>query len=86
MYAGTEIANDSRQELHPEAPSDFLPDGIMQLSSGNNKFPGTDSNPYRRVLIPATSKFIIPFDVFRSVIDSLFVKAGSSENNVWAAT
>jgi hypothetical protein len=74
MYAGTESEDDSTKEFYPAALSEFSPAGILQLRSRNDKFPGRDSNPNRRMLIPASSKFIILNDVCRSVIDNCLSK------------
>ncbi|KAG0602279.1 hypothetical protein M758_10G003800 [Ceratodon purpureus] len=56
LRQGTGSADDSTKELFAEALADFPPEGISQLSSGNDQFPGRGANPYRRMLIPATNE------------------------------
>lgn len=80
MRAGS--ADGSTKESNLEL-LDFSPEGASALGIDSDKFSGRNSIiPYRRILIPATSKFPILLNAFGSEIDSCLSKR-EDENSLF---
>jgi len=80
MHAGTDSTDNSGKELSLELIN-LSPKGAL-LGFDGGKFPGRNSNtPYRRILIPATSKFTILLNAFGSEVYSSLSKR-EVENSV----